>query len=134
MLLDARGAPRYRGETEPIDDYPGHIPTSVNAPPDGNLLEPSGRFLPPSALRARFDELRAAAVSAGAAEANGPVITSCGSGVSAAHNALAMRLAGLGDPILYVGSYSDWSRAGEPVTLGPEPGQPVDRLRRRAVR
>ena len=127
VLLDARGAPRYRGETEPIDDYPGHIPTSVNAPTDGNLVEPSGRFLPPSALRARFDGLRAAAVAAGAAEADGPVVTSCGSGVSAAHNALAMRLAGLSDPILYVGSYSDWSRAGEPVTLGPEPGRPLDR-------
>jgi 3-mercaptopyruvate sulfurtransferase SseA len=38
-----------------------------------------------------------------------------------------MRLAGLSDPILYVGSYSDWSRAGEPVTLGPEPGRPLDR-------
>ncbi len=104
---------------------PGHIPTSVNAPTDGNLLEPGGRFLPPSALRARFDGLRAAAVSARAAEPDGAVVTSCGSGVSAAHNALAMRLAGLSDPILYVGSYSDWSRAGELVTLGPEPGRPL---------
>jgi 3-mercaptopyruvate sulfurtransferase SseA len=35
-----------------------------------------------------------------------------------------MRLAGLPDPILYVGSYSDWSRSGEPVVTGPEPGEP----------
>ncbi len=122
VLLDARGAPRYRGETEPIDPYPGHIPTSVNAPTDGNLVEPGGRFLPPAALRARFAGLRTAAVAAGAADPSGPFVTSCGSGVSAAHNSLAMRLAGLPDPILYVGSYSDWSRAGEAVVIGPDPG------------
>jgi thiosulfate/3-mercaptopyruvate sulfurtransferase len=49
-------------------------------------------------------------------------VTSCGSGVSACFNSLAMRVAGLPDPILYPGSYSDWSRAGLPVALGPEPG------------
>lgn len=127
FLLDARGAPRYRGEVEPIDAYPGHIPTSVSAPTDGNLVGPAGRFLPPSELRARFAGLRAAAVAAGAATPDAPVVTSCGSGVSAAHNSLAMRLAGLPDPILYVGSYSDWSGAGEPVTSGPEPGPPPPR-------
>ena len=46
----------------------------------------------------------------------------CGSGVSACHNALAMRIAGLPDPILYPGSWSDWSTAGYPVAIGPEPG------------
>ena len=122
VLLDARGAPRYRGETEPIDPYPGHIPTAMSAPTDGSLVEPSGRFLPPAALRARFEGLRAAAIAAGAANADGPTVTSCGSGVSAAHVSLAMRVAGLPDPILYVGSYSDWSRAGEPVATGHEPG------------
>ena len=55
---------------------------------------------------------------------SGPVVTSCGSGVSALHHALALRAAGLPDPILYVGSYSDWSRSGEPVASGPEPGEP----------
>ena len=124
VLVDARGAPRYRGEVEPIDAYPGHIPTSVNAPIDGNLVAPGGRFLAPDELRARFEDLRAAAVAADAAEPDGAVVTSCGSGVSAAHNSLAMRRAGLPDPILYVGSYSDWSNAGEPVALGPEPGAP----------
>jgi thiosulfate/3-mercaptopyruvate sulfurtransferase len=47
--------------------------------------------------------------------------------VSATHNALAMRVAGLPDPILYVGSFSDWSTAGYPVATGPEPGDPPDR-------
>jgi thiosulfate/3-mercaptopyruvate sulfurtransferase len=113
VLLDARGAARYRGEIEPIDAYPGHIPTARSAPTDGNLVAPNGRFLPPDALARRFRELGAD---------GSQVVTSCGSGVSACHHALAMRLAGLPDPILYEGSYSEWSAAGEPVGVGPEPG------------
>jgi thiosulfate/3-mercaptopyruvate sulfurtransferase len=114
VLLDARGGPRYRGETEPIDPVPGHIPTARNAPTDGNL-RPDGRLKAPGELAARFREL-------GAAGSDGPVVTSCGSGVSACFNSLAMRVAGLPDPILYPGSYSDWSRNGMPIAVGPEPG------------
>jgi thiosulfate/3-mercaptopyruvate sulfurtransferase len=124
LLLDARGGPRYRGETEPIDPVPGHIPTAVHAPTDGNL-GPDGRFLPADELASRFAQLRVLAAAAGmpaAGDPAAPVVTSCGSGVSACHNALAMRIAGLPDPILYPGSYSDWSRAAEPVAVGPEPG------------
>jgi thiosulfate/3-mercaptopyruvate sulfurtransferase len=131
VLLDARGGPRYRGETEPIDAVPGHIPTAVHAPTDGNLGS-NGRFLDTTALRARFAAIRIVATDAGIARAadagraggDAPVVTSCGSGVSACHNALAMRIAGLPDPLLYPGSYSDWTRAGEPVAVGPEPGAP----------
>ena len=50
------------------------------------------------------------------------MVTCCGSGVNACHNALAMRVAGLPDPLLYEGSYSDWTRAGMPVATGDEPG------------
>ncbi len=114
-LLDARAAARYRGEVEPIDPVAGHIPTAVSAPYDANL-GPDGRFLPRDELRARF-----AALGAGAER---EVVTSCGSGTSAAHHSLAMRHAGLPDPILYVGSYSEWSRSGEHVATGPEPGEP----------
>jgi thiosulfate/3-mercaptopyruvate sulfurtransferase len=126
VLLDARGGPRYRGEVEPIEPVAGHIPTAVNAPTDGNL-GPDGRFLSPGLLRDRFaavDGLAAAAGIAGAGRVGpeAPVVTSCGSGVSGCHNALAMRVAGLPDPLLYPGSYSDWSRAGEPVAVGSEPG------------
>ncbi len=124
LLLDARAGPRYRGEVEPIDPVPGHIPTSVTAPTDGNVGT-DGRFLSAAALRARFGVLRTVAADAGidgARDVIGPVVTSCGSGVSACHNALAMRIAGLPDPILYAGSYSDWSRSGEPVATGPDPG------------
>jgi thiosulfate/3-mercaptopyruvate sulfurtransferase len=116
-LLDARGAPRYRGETEPVDPVAGHIPTALSAPIDGNL-EPAGTLKSAADLRARYGEL---GIVAGAP---GEVVVSCGSGTSAAHHSLAMRAAGLPDPILYVGSYSDWSRSGEPVATGPEPGDP----------
>lgn len=122
-LLDARGAPRYRGEIEPVDPVAGHIPTAISAPFDANLA-PDLRFLGAEDLRERYAAL-------GIDEAREPgasdVVISCGSGTSACHHALAMRVAGLPDPILYVGSYSDWSRSGEPVATGPEPGPPPPR-------
>jgi thiosulfate/3-mercaptopyruvate sulfurtransferase len=116
VLLDARAAPRYRGETEPVDPVAGHIPTARNVPVARNLGE-DGRFLPADELAARFRTI-------GADGSAGEVVTSCGSGTSACHHSLALRVAGLPDPLLYVGSYSDWSRAGEPVAVGPEPGEP----------
>lgn len=119
-LLDARGAPRYRGETEPVDPVAGHIPTAINAPIDTNLA-PDGHLLKVGALRAQYAAL--GIDDDGGADGR-EVVISCGSGTSATHHALAMRLAGLPDPILYVGSYSDWSRSGEPVATGPEPGPP----------
>jgi thiosulfate/3-mercaptopyruvate sulfurtransferase len=115
-LLDARAAERYRGETEPVDPVAGHIPTARSAPTDGSLA-PNGRFRSPAELRARFEALDAAGDKA--------VVTSCGSGVNACQTALAMRVAGLPDPLLYPGSYSDWSRAGMAVATGPEPGEPA---------
>jgi thiosulfate/3-mercaptopyruvate sulfurtransferase len=118
VLLDARAPARYRGETEPVDPVAGHIPTAINAPVDGNLAD--GRFRSPDELVARLRDL-------GVDGSAGPVVTSCGSGTSALHHALAMRVAGLPDPILYVGSYSDWSRSGEPIVTGPEPGDPPER-------
>lgn len=114
VLLDARAAPRYRGETEPIDAVAGHIPTASSAPTAGNL-GPDGRVLAPSELRARFEML--------GADGSGPqVVTSCGSGIAACFNSLAMRVAGLPDPLLYPGSYSDWTQRNMPVATGPKPG------------
>jgi thiosulfate/3-mercaptopyruvate sulfurtransferase len=113
-LLDARAAARYRGEVEPIDAYPGHIPTAVSAPTDANL-GPDGRFLPAEVLAERY---RALAADGSA----GQVVVSCGSGVSATHDALALRIAGLPAAILYPGSYSDWTQQGWPVATGDEPG------------
>jgi thiosulfate/3-mercaptopyruvate sulfurtransferase len=120
-LLDARAAPRYRGEIEPVDPVAGHIPTAISAPFDMNL-DVDGRMLGPGALRAMYAEMGIERPDGG--ESTPEVVTSCGSGTSATHHSLAMRLAGLPDPILYVGSYSDWSRSGEPVATGPEPGDP----------
>ena len=114
-LLDARVPERYRGETEPIDPRPGHIPSAVNAPAR-ILLDGDGRFLPPEELAERISTV---------AVADRPTVASCGSGVTACHTALAFRLAGLADPLLYPGSYSDWSRSELPVAVGSEPGEPV---------
>jgi thiosulfate/3-mercaptopyruvate sulfurtransferase len=116
VLLDARAGERYRGETEPIDPLPGHIPTALSAPTAGNLGA-DGRVLPPADLAERFRSLGADRRT---------VVTSCGSGVAACHNALALRVAGMPDAILYDGSYSDWSTAGYPIATGPEPGEPPD--------
>jgi thiosulfate/3-mercaptopyruvate sulfurtransferase len=117
VLLDARAGPRYRGEVEPIDAVPGHIPTARSAPTDGNLVAEAGTFLSPSDLARRYRDL-------GADGSAGPVVVSCGSGVSATHLALAMRVAGLPDPMLYPGSYSDWTQSGLPVVTGGDPGEP----------
>ncbi len=114
-LLDARAPERYRGEIEPIDPVAGHIPTAVSAP-TASFLRPDGRFLAPDALAARFAALGAAGAR--------PVVVACGSGVNACQLALAMRSAGLPDPLLYPGSYSDWSRSGMPVATGDAPGDP----------
>ncbi len=116
VLLDGRAPERYRGEVEPVDPAAGHIPTARSAPVTENLT-PSGRFRPPGELRSRF-----LALGCGAA----PVVVACGSGTTACHHVLAMRLAGLPDPLLYPGSFSDWSRAGLPVVAGAEPGDPPE--------
>jgi thiosulfate/3-mercaptopyruvate sulfurtransferase len=121
-LLDARAAPRYRGEVEPVDPVAGHIPTAINAPFDTNL-DLNGRMLGPGALRARFQELDIVPDDDAASAVPRDVVVSCGSGTSATHHSLAMRAAGLPDPILYVGSYSDWSRSGETIATGAEPGE-----------
>lgn len=108
-LLDARAPERYRGETEPIDPVAGHIPGAINTP-TGDNLRPDGRFLEPDELRARFT---AAGVVAGR-----PLATYCGSGVTAAHNIVALTLAGFA-PALYPGSWSQWSNQPDrPVETG----------------
>jgi thiosulfate/3-mercaptopyruvate sulfurtransferase len=109
-VLDARATERYRGDSEPIDPVAGHIPGALSRPTGGNL-GPDGRFLPPAVLRRRFEDIP------------GDAVHQCGSGVNACHNALAMRVAGLPDALLYPGSYSDWSTAGMPVATGDEPGR-----------
>jgi thiosulfate/3-mercaptopyruvate sulfurtransferase len=99
VLLDSRIPTRYRGEAEPVDKVAGHIPGAVNLPA-GELVGPDGRLLPAQALRERF---AATGVVAGR-----PVGAYCGSGITAAHTVLALSVAGVPDPGLYVGSWSHW--------------------------
>jgi thiosulfate/3-mercaptopyruvate sulfurtransferase len=99
-LLDARAAERYAGKTEPIDPVAGHIPGAVNRFWKDNLAS-DGRFKLAGMLHREFDTLLAGT----APEA---VVHSCGSGVTACHNAFAMALAGLPIGRLYPGSWSEW--------------------------
>ena len=100
VVLDARAAPRFRGEVEPIDSVAGHIPGARNRPLTDNLAA-DGRFKP-------VGELRAELLAAIGAHAPGEVIHSCGSGVSACQNLLAFEAAGLHGSRLYAPSWSGW--------------------------
>jgi thiosulfate/3-mercaptopyruvate sulfurtransferase len=111
ILLDARTAVRYRGEAEPIDPVAGHIP-GARSLPTADVLDASGRYLPPDELRRRF---RAVGVTE-----DRPVGAYCGSGVSAVQDIVALTLAGF-EPSLYAGSWSDWiTDPNRPVALGEE--------------
>lgn len=99
LILDARSLARYRGEKNPIDEREGHIPGALSAPFSDNL-GPDGRFWSASELAERYQAM-------GADEKN--VIVYCGSGVSACHDLLAMRMAGVGEGRLFVGSWSAWA-------------------------
>lgn len=104
-LLDARSTERFAGEQEPIDPVAGHIPGALCRPFQDNL-DTAGRFWPVAALAERF------------ADVAGDCVCYCGSGVTAAHNILALRVAGHPEPALYPGSWSEWildpSRPREP--------------------
>lgn len=99
-LIDARAADRYRGENETLDSRAGHIPGAACAHHAGNLAA-AGYFRSVDELHSRF----AALLGDIPAE---QCIVYCGSGVSAAHNILAMEYAGLPGARLYVGSWSEW--------------------------
>lgn len=110
-VLDARHADRFRGQNETIDPVAGHIPGAVSAPYADNL-EPDGRFKSREELRRRYLGLLGS-VPAGRAGCY------CGSGVTAAHDVLAMAHAGLGEAKLYAGSWSEWiTDPTRPVALG----------------
>jgi thiosulfate/3-mercaptopyruvate sulfurtransferase len=111
LLLDARAAPRFRGEQEPIDPIAGHVPGARNRPLQENL-DADGRFKPGTLLRAEF-----AAVLG--ARAPRDVVLMCGSGVTACHNLLAMAHAGFDGARVYAGSWSEWiTDPSRPVARG----------------
>jgi thiosulfate/3-mercaptopyruvate sulfurtransferase len=144
VLLDARAGERYRGEIEPVDPAAGHIPGALSAPTAANVGA-DGRFLTAAELRERFSGL---GITAGPPDASGrpgpsdgsgravpsdgsgrpgpsgaPTVGAyCGSGVTAAHEVLALALAGI-PASLYVGSWSGWTAdPSRPVATGPAPG------------
>ncbi|MEH6456293.1 MAG: sulfurtransferase [Cocleimonas sp.] len=107
-LLDARAAPRYRGEVEPIDPIAGHVPNALNRDFTMNLDE-DGLFLPAEELKQQFQSIVDEAP-------NQQIVHMCGSGVTACHNMLAMEFAGLTGSKLYLGSWSEWiTDASRPI-------------------
>lgn len=110
-VVDARAAPRYRGEVEPLDPVAGHIPGALNRPFTDNFTA-EGHFKSADALRAEWQ-----AVLDGRMPHS--VVHHCGSGVTANPNILAMELAGLGHSALFAGSWSEWcSDSSRPVERG----------------
>nr|WP_206064137.1 sulfurtransferase [Oleiagrimonas sp. C23AA] len=107
-ILDARAAPRFAGQVEPLDPVAGHVPGARNRPFAENLDE-HGRFRPAETLRAAFGAL----LPEGRADG---VVHMCGSGVTACHNLLAMEVAGLHGSRLFAPSWSGWvADASRPV-------------------
>jgi thiosulfate/3-mercaptopyruvate sulfurtransferase len=116
VLLDARAGERFRGEVEPLDRVGGHIPGARNRPTAENV-DGSGHFKDPGALRRAFE---AAGVRDGV-----PVGAYCGSGITAAHEVLALERAGF-TAALYPGSWSEWSAdPARPVATGEEDSAPA---------
>jgi thiosulfate/3-mercaptopyruvate sulfurtransferase len=112
VLLDARAAERYRGEVEPVDPVAGHIPGALSAPTADNVNQ-DGTFRSAAELADRFAAL--------GATSGRPVAAYCGSGVTAAHEVLALTLAGI-PAALYAGSWSEWiTDPSRPVATGPTP-------------
>ena len=108
-LIDARSEARFAGREEPIDPVAGHIPGAICLPFQGNLAD-DGRFSAPETLARRF----------AAANPGQNTVCYCGSGVTAAHNILALKIAGYPEPMLYPGSWSEWLRSRErPIATSP---------------
>lgn len=100
IIADSRDPQRYAGLNETIDPVAGHIPGAVNVPYMANL-QPDGHFQNPDILRQRFEKLLDG-------KDGEHTVFYCGSGVTACHNILAYAHAGLGQALLYPGSWSEW--------------------------
>lgn len=109
-LLDARSGDRFRGEGETLDPVGGHIPGARNRFFRDNLAD-DGHFKSADQLRTEFMAQLAGADPRA-------VVHSCGSGITACHNLLAMEVAGLTGSRLYAGSWSEWSS---------DPSRPVEK-------
>lgn len=101
LLIDARAPERFRGETEPVDPVAGHVPGAVNVPTARNLVaegERAGRFRSPEQLAVEYHLALGTETEVG---------VYCGSGITAAHDVLALELLGV-TAALYAGSWSEW--------------------------
>jgi thiosulfate/3-mercaptopyruvate sulfurtransferase len=112
VVLDARDRARYRGDTEPVDPRPGHIPGARSLPCRENLAA-DGTFLPVPELRERL-------AGAGVTE-DASVVCYCGSGVTACHDLLTLEHAGFRPGRLYPGSWSQYSHTSRLAALGDTP-------------
>jgi len=116
-VIDARAAVRYRGEEEPLDPVAGHIPGALSFPFKENIGD-DGLFLLKERLEDRFAPITQAVISSNDASR---VVNYCGSGVTGAHNILAMKHSGMAMPRLYAGSWSEWiTDPSRPVATGEE--------------
>lgn len=111
LLIDARPEQRFSGEREPLDKVAGHIPGAINWVFEENL-DFDGTYLPADELRESYLKLLQGVKPE-------QVIHTCGSGVTACHNMLAMEIAGLPSGKLYAGSWSEWiTDLSRPVATG----------------
>lgn len=112
-LVDARGHGRYLGQNEPLDPVAGHIPGAKSRPSSQNM-DANGVFKSPETLRAEFEAVFSDSIGK-------PIMNTCGSGVTACSNHLAMKMAGF-DPVgVYIGSWSEWcSDADRPISTSEE--------------
>jgi thiosulfate/3-mercaptopyruvate sulfurtransferase len=107
-LLDARAPERFRGEVEPLDKKAGHIPGALNRP--FVLNTENGLFKSPERLLTEFAPL---------IKDKTHIIVSCGSGVTACHNLLALSHAGIEGALLFAPGWSGWvADAENPVAVG----------------
>ncbi|KAA9022956.1 sulfurtransferase [Niallia endozanthoxylica] len=110
LLVDSRDKARYLGEIEPIDRIAGHIPGAIHKFWGEGLDK--GSFKNSEEQKQRFADC----------DQHEPIIVYCGSGVTAAPNYIALKMAGFQHVKLYAGSYSDWvSYEENPVAKGEKP-------------
>ena len=113
QILDARTRGRFEGsEPEPRPGLRGgHLPGARNLPfPE--LLDASGKLLPPAELRRRYE--------AAGVDLSRPIVTSCGSGVTACALALGLELLEVARYAVYDGSWSEWGAPDGPaIEQGP---------------
>ena len=111
VVLDARSAERFAGAPDPLDPRPGHLP-GARSLPCGEAVDADGFLLPDEVLRRRLADV--------GGDGSTPVISTCGSGVTACHTLLLIEHLGLPGGRLYAGSWSQWAADPDrPVELGP---------------